>query len=245
MNKTTLLVLIFLLLAQAARSQHSDLKTQYQQGKEKCLEQRWDAAIALFRQVIEKCPGDTECDDAQFWLGYCVEKKGDDPVAAFNAFGRVYQDYATSPWEDDARIHQIALAGTLISQGRPEYLEFLAGNLTSQFLEIRRQAAIHLGKLDDRRALPELIQIPKTDEQYTLAQAIIEWINTKAQSEPSVAPLVFVTEIPTARQEKTPVENEASPLIQTQREKQYVEMLRDDDRWSPRELVSFALWHLL
>jgi len=245
MKTTTWLGFIFLLLAQTAGSQNSDLKTLYQQGKEKCLEQHWDAASELFRQVIEKCPGEPECDDAQFWLGYCFEKKGDNPVEAFNAFGRVHQNYATSPWEDDARMHQIALAEKLISRGSPEYLEFLAGNLSSQFAEIRRQAAIALGKFGDQRALPELTQIPENNEQYALARAIIEWIGAKAQPDSSVTPPVFVTEIPTDPPEKTPMENESTPLIQTQREKQYLEMLRVDDHWSPRELLSFALWHLL
>jgi hypothetical protein len=250
-GKIMLLALVIFLVLNSANAQTEDIKDLYQQGKQKCIEQNWDDAIIIFEKITKKCPGDIKCDDAIFWLGYCIEIKGENLEQAFQYFENLNQDFAASPWTDDACIHQIGIAEKLIIQGKLKYLDFLFEKLNSKYEEIKRQAAIALGKFGDKRALAELNRIPSNDEQYQLVKSIIAWIETKNRQGQSfnanafISDTVHVDVMSAETNDKGITKHEHSSLLESQSEKQYKAMLRDDDNWSQREVLTFALWHIL
>ena len=200
-----------------------------------------------FRNV----PGNKNCDNAIFWLGYCVEKQGENPEQAFQYFAGLNREYTSSPWLDDACIHQIGIAEKLIMLGKPIYKDSLAVLLQSSFEEVRRQAALALGKFGDKRALAELNRLPASDEQYQLAASIITWIETRDQVDQPSHFAEFVANKgqadvkPAEPLDAEQTENESSSRLAAESEIQYRAMLRNDDTWSQRELVTFALWHFL
>jgi len=247
-NRSLLAVLAACLAAGPIHAQTNDSDDLLKRAKVKCIEQQWDEAIALLHPVSHDCKGYMNCDEAIFWLAYSIEKKGREPELAFKYFAKLNEEYPAGPWTDDACMHLIGIAEKLIMQGRLDYMEYLAELLTSRFDQIRRQAAIALGKFGDNRALPELQLIPTQDEQYVLVAPIIKWIETKGKQDQRVAVQRFIADSLLAdarRAETSQVGNAAISFHETDSEKQYKAMLRNDDNWSQRELLSFALWHLL
>ena len=54
-NSGVLLALVILWLLNGANAQTEEIKELYEKGKQKCIEQKWDDAIHLFKQMVQKC----------------------------------------------------------------------------------------------------------------------------------------------------------------------------------------------
>jgi len=253
-NYIFLILSVFLLLSGGVSSysfeyQNADVKL-YNKAKKEFLKQNWDDAIELFQKLIDEFPNSNYQDDAHFWLGYCLEKKGGDEMEAFLAFDKLSKKFPNSPWVDDAIVHQISLAEQFVSQGKDQYIDFLADKLNNEG-QIQQQAAIALGKLGDDRALPVLKNMKDDEALGSLAQSLVEQIESGK---------VVETKLPNRAQKQTDLDivRERSPekikeskerrdllFFPSKRYKQYRAMLRKDDKWTKEELIDFGMWQIL
>jgi len=230
-------------------NQNADVKL-YNKAKKDFLKQNWERAIESFQKLIDEFPNSDYQDDAHFWLGYCLKKKGGNELEAFLAFDKLSKIFPNSPWVDDAIIHQISLAEQFVSQGKAQYLDFLADKLNNQE-PIQQQAAIALGKLGDERALPVLKNMKGDETLGSLAQSLVEQIESGK---------IVETELPDRAQKQTDLDimrektedkikesNERRDLLffPSKRYKQYRAMLRTDDNWTKQELIDFGMWQIL
>jgi hypothetical protein len=224
----------------------------YMEGKTCCINQQWREAIKEFEKIIDKFPKSHYLDDAHFWVGYCLEKMPDKLSDAFIQFDNVVNKFPNSPWADDAVIHQIAISEELYSTGKKQYHSFLKNVLNSQNKDIRNRAALALGRLNDKSALPVLENLTSDEDLGFLAKEVIAHlgsVDTSQQKfrEPDLSKktlnLLFKS-----KEEEQPKEEKESGLfswLNTLRYEQYKSMLKKDNEWSKEELNDFALWHIL
>ncbi len=248
------ILLVFLVLSCGATSysfedQNADVKL-YNKAKKEFLKQKWEATIELFQKLIDEFPNSNYQDDAHFWLGYCLERKTGEEMEAFLAFDKLIKDFPNSPWVDDAIVHQISLAEQFASEGKNQYLNFLSDKLNEDE-QIQQQAAIALGRLGDKRALPVLKTMKDDETLGTLAKSLIEGIEPGKLAETK---LPDKTEKPTdleivriKPEEKIKESKERRDLLffPSKRYKQYQAMLRTDNNWTKKELIDFGMWQIL
>jgi len=253
--KTATLAVILLNLVLTASSQENE-KTDhelYQKAKRQCIEQEWEEAIHLFQRLIEEYPDSQYRDDAHFWIGYCLGKRTGSEIEAFITFENLISDFKNSPWVDDAVIHQIALAEKLVRQGREQFLYFLIEKLNAEEAVFRQQAALALGRLNDKRALPELNSMKGHEDLGPLAQSLIERIESEETrtSKPSAKivdskHLRFDVKKDKIFEKETRTEEKHTPFFHyTKRHRQYRDMLKKKDDWTKEELIDFGMWQIL
>jgi len=246
-----ILLLCFVSTTYSSGSQKS-VQDIYQKAKERCIAQEWERAINLYQQLIDEYPDSKFTDDAQFWIGYCLEKRDGSEIEAFMTFETLIDEYSGSPWVDDALVHQISVAEKLVETGKRQFLTFLIEKIQVEDTIIKQQAALALGRLGDRRALPILQDMKDHEDLGQLAQYLIE----KLKSEPpkktplyaasSGADIRFDIEGRRIIKKVDKVPEKASPFFfYTKRHKQYKDMLKDSDQWTKDELIDFGMWYIL
>jgi hypothetical protein len=203
----------------------------YDKGKKHCLKQEWQKAVDTFQEFITQYPESQYVDDVQFWHAYSLEKMPNKKYEAFEIFSNLPDDFPDSPWADDAVVHQIQLAEEFAGTGDEVYLVFLRNKLNSGNHGIRYRAAISLGKLGERIALPVLHEMTVDQNLGRLALSLIERLESIEQGE----------EIPVTDAPERLKRNERG----TKRFKLYYSLLRKDDGWTWEELRQFGLWHIL
>jgi len=254
MYKTiTIIFLVSVLLSVSAFSQDdSSAEEKYIKAKTFCVKQKWNDAIIQFEDIIEKHSESPYVDDAFFWVGYCLEKIPDMQTQAFMQFDYVVNKFPNSPWNDDAIIHQITLAEELYLAGKTQYHSFLKEFLKSENKDIRNRAALSLGRLNDKSALPILNDLASDEELGIMAKNVISYLgssDTLQQKNDDISRsqktlnLLFKSE-----QTKQKPKSKGKGLfswLNSLRYEQYKSMLREDNNWSKEELNTFALWHIL
>ena len=223
-------VLYFFLLTFSLAYGNSQQKL-YNEGKNACIDHNWNKAINRFEKFMDRYPESQYMDEVQFWLGYSLEKIPERQVEAFKTFGNLVKNYSNSPWRDNAMVHQIRLAEKFVSAGKEEYRAVLAERLSSENRDVQYRAAVALGKLGDKQALPVLRQIQEHIDLGGLASALVTFL----ESDSIVVTLDSEVERP----------KKVKSIFASKKYKQYRSMLRKDDGWSKQELVIFGMWHIL
>ena len=235
-----------------SRGNQKTVKDIYQKAKERCIAQQWEGAINLYQQLIDEYPDSKFTDDAQFWIGYCLEKREGSEIEAFMTFENLIDEYSGSPWVDDALVHQISVAEKLVETGKRQFLTFLIEKIKVEDTVIKQQAALALGRLGDRRALPILKEMKGHEDLGQLAQFLIE----KLESEPPKKTPLFAASSGAdirfdiegrriiKRVDRIP-EKESPFFFYTKRHKQYKDMLKDSEQWTNDELIDFGMWYIL
>jgi len=254
MFKTISIIFVFSILLNISvfSQDNRSAEKMYINAKSLCVKQKWNDAILLFKDLIDKHSSSHYVDDAFFWVGYCLEKIPDMQTQAFMQFDYVVNKFPNSAWNDDAIIHQIILAEELYLSGKAQYHSFLKETLKSTNNDIRNRAAISLGRLNDRSALPILNKLAEDEELGIIAKNIIAYLSfgdtlqandeELSQAQKTLNLLFKSEQIPP----KTKVEeNGLFSWLNTLRYEQYKSMLKKDDDWSKDELNTFALWHIL
>ena len=250
-SKISLLTLLFILVFNATVepgiTKKDNGRDQYIKAKKKCHEQKWMQAVNLFQQLIDDFPNSRYQDDAQFWIGYCLEKDGTLLLDAFLAFDRLVKNDPSSSWTDDAIVHQIAIAEKFVRNGEERYIDYLTKKLNSDASVISQYAAIALGRLGDKRALPVLHQLKRDPDFRETTQALIEQIETD-KTNVSLIPEENSTDLDFSRTVDLDRPNKKGRdflFFKSKRYKQYRSMLKKEDNWSEAELLDFGLWHVL
>ena len=185
------LLLIFILGITQAAVDENAAESLYQKAKKKTISLKWEEALELFGEITDTFPGSRYEDDAQFWVGYCLEKRGGSEIEAFMAYSDLIKKYPESTRIRDAIVHQIALSEILVAQGRQQFHDFLLQHLKSEDRMIRLQAAMSLGRLGDKRAMDVLNEMASDpDWGYEVMElsnrlATLESTESKESAEPS------------------------------------------------------------
>jgi len=245
---------IFLLLLipvnQSLAQDPDDIRDAYQEAKSKSRDFKWTEAIALFDDFLEKYPGSKYEDDAIFWIAYSLEKLPEKRQESFDTFSRLVNNHPNSAWADDAQIHQIGLAEQFVLEGQEVYKNYLYQQLENDHEDIQIQAAIALGRIGDKKALPVLEKMRDNEDYGGLARDLIAVISTgkepidddeKSTDDHKKLDMIF------DKNQVKPDEDALSGIMvfNTERYAQYRSMLRKDDEWTKEELMNFALWHIM
>ena len=225
----------------------------HQKAKKYCIDQKWEKALDLFQQLIDDYPDSQYLDDAHFWIGYCLEKKEGSEIEAFLAFETLKDEFNNSTWVDDAIVHQISLAEKLVKMGREPFISFLSEKSRSEDEKIRQQAALSLGRLNDKRALPVLAEIKDHEDLGPLAQSLIEKLQSQKTEDLQVlagtdeqSDIRIDVNAEMGKDRVTKIEKVKTPFFYyTKRHKQYRDMLKDRETWTKENLIDFAMWHIL
>ncbi len=116
----TLLFSFLFIFASAVMAQNDAAHHIYLEAKKKSFSQEWGPAAKLFQQLVDEHPNNDYREEAQFWVGYCLEKDGD-AGSAYHAFTQLQNDFPNSLWLDDALQHKIVLAEKLATQRGDQY----------------------------------------------------------------------------------------------------------------------------
>jgi len=243
------LLLLFLCTANVPAQQETDIKTLYQKAKLKCYSQEWTGAIDLFKNMLRLYPQSRYEDDAHFWIAYCMEKDTQHKPEAFAAFSQLVAKYPDSPYVDDAVGFQIDLAEKMILDGKDKYRSFLHDQLNKQMSDMQYRAAIALGRIGDPAALPVLEKMFGNEDYGKLARdlAALLQINRMSVETPAQADDEKDIDILFKGNKIELEENKKSGFLWfgSARYELYQSMLKKDGNWSERELLDFALWHIM
>lgn len=136
----------------------------FNEAMELRIQREWDKALEKYESLKQKYPDSKYIDDAEFWSAYILKEQGKESDA-FNAYQAMRQKYPDSPWADDATMHQIGLAEKFVKQGQDSYRNFLTNQLDSPHKNVKYQAALSLGKLGDKRAIPVLKEMSNNGDK--------------------------------------------------------------------------------
>ncbi len=221
----------------------------YLEAKKRSFNQQWGQAAQLFEQLVADYPQSHYRAEAQFWVGYCLEKEGD-YKEAYEALVALEKNFSNSVWLDDALQHKIYLAEKLADKRGDGYYLFLRQLLDDADLDIRYQAAMALARLGDRTALPALKALRGRVDFEEETDALIAQLE---QSEDSPDEMFYSEDVMGEFEELTdrkPVmrinpKKDKVNYFPERRFEQYKSMTRKDDNWSPEDLTAFGLWHIM
>ncbi|HDQ44260.1 MAG TPA: GWxTD domain-containing protein [bacterium] len=239
-----------------AAADETDAAKLYQKARKEIVAFRWDEALALFSGLIEDFPGSRYEDDAQFYIGYCLEKRGDSDPEAFLAFSDLIRRFPGSPRVQDAVVHQIIVAENLVRGKQETFRFFLLDKLDDENTVIRQQAALALGRLDDREALPVLESMFGDQDWGSEARVLASQITasrlpgkTEPESparKPGALEFDIRTRKETPARTRTPREIwDDRTFFLTERHEHYRKLLRDDGKWTREDLIDFGMWTIL
>ena len=146
----------------SALSQAQDAASQlYLDGREHLVEERFDRALDTFRRVVAEHPDSSEADDAQYYVGYSLERLGRDQEA-IDAYGEFLDIWPDSLRVDSARSHRAELLGK--GRGGPPSPELLREVLAdSSSWEVKRDTAVALARVGDLSAADVLEEIMRRE----------------------------------------------------------------------------------
>jgi len=156
-------LILFLLSLTPGLNAQEDF-TMLNEARELRTKREWDKALEKYELVKVKFPDSKYVDDAEFWSAYILEEQGKESEA-FMAYEEMIKKHPDSPWVDDAKTHQIVLAEKFVKQGQANYTNFLVKKLESPNKNVKYQAALSLGKLGDKHAIPVLKEMSNNGDR--------------------------------------------------------------------------------
>ena len=141
-----LLAVALLLLAPATALAQQSAREIYLQGREHLIEERYDRALEQFRKVVADFGESEEADDAQFYIGYTLQRLGryQEAIEAFEALLNRWPDSVRA---ESARARQLELMGRTGGTGDAAVLAgILRGGVS---WEARRDMALALARAGD------------------------------------------------------------------------------------------------
>ncbi|MBN1465912.1 GWxTD domain-containing protein [candidate division KSB1 bacterium] len=241
------LTLILLLAIDAPLAAQTDgAHRLYLEAKKRSFHQEWDMAAQLYAQLVNDYPESHFREEAQFWIGYCLEKTRD-YRSAFLAFSTLERKFPNSTWLDDAVQHKIMLAEKLAAQRGDQYYMLLRAQMYHKNKDIQYLAAMALGRLGDRRALGVLESLKGHVDFDSETERVMRQL---AQSQDLPDEAIYAEDTignlnESQSRERINPREEKVHYFAEHRFEQYKKMARKDDSWSREDLILFGLWHIL
>ena len=244
MNRRSFVLMTLLVLIGMLSAQDDPSHRLYLQAKKYSFEQKWLPAAELFSQLVKEYPKSPYREEADFWIGYCLEKAGE-TLRAYEAFEKMQTLYSGGAWQDDAMTHQIILAEKLAQKPGDRYYAALQRALDAPEEEIRLAAATALARLGDQRALPVLKSLRAQPLFDSEAERLLRQLEMKEPEAADDSYLLRDEEAPQRRSIRTRTGDDPINFFQEHRFEQYRSLTRKDDNWTHDELIDFAMWHIL
>ena len=132
----------------------------YLEGREQLIEERYEQALEILRRVVSDFPESGRADDAQFYIGYTLERMGR-IEEAIEAFGVLLERWPDSMRVEAARSHQIELMGEAEDPRFQAYMERLLSGTMSW--EAKRELAFSMARSGDFSAAAVLEDVMRRE----------------------------------------------------------------------------------
>jgi|GEM_PF-1536291 len=150
----------------AAQEQADEL---YLQAREELIEDNYTGALALFERVVRDHARSERADDAQYYIGYTLERMGR-TAEAITAYERLLDRWPDSSRADSARDHLLDLAADRAERGEGTDLSALLDSRTSW--EFRRDVAMTMARQGDISAVAVLEDIMRRESSSRQGELI-------------------------------------------------------------------------
>ncbi len=144
----------------------------YLQAREQLIEEHFEQALVLFRRVVEEYGRSSRADDAQYYLGYTLERLGR-ATEAVAAYQLLLDRWPDSSRAESARDHLLDLAGEQAGGGERINLGVLLDTHTAW--EFRRDVAMAMarqGDLAGAAVLEEIMRRESSSRQQELIRIL-------------------------------------------------------------------------
>jgi len=229
------LMVLVVTLSSVSWISHKNAKL-HRRGKKFVWERKWDKAIQVYGELLEKRPQSLYSDDAQFWIGFSLEQIFGKEKEAFDSFQRVIEEYPHSPWVDDAVIHQIFLAKRLFRQGEEDFGEFLRAKAANADSTVRNQAALALGELRDPTILSTLEEMVRGQDER-LSKLAMDALRGYSETLEETVKKDVEPDRKREFQEK--------PLEETSSRRIYEKLQKTEGKWTEEKLFLNGLYHIV
>jgi TonB family protein len=149
--------------------------TLHKEGKKAIYEKDWNRATRLFQQIDTRFPGSTFRVEALYWLAYSLEKQ-DKELEALKLLNQLIETYKNNEWVDDAKILRVRISAGLITQGAPQYRQYIMEAVQTESKEqnhVKMVALDALIRLDRQQALSILEKLYKKSKNPEIKENII------------------------------------------------------------------------
>ena len=163
-------VLVVMVALQAGAQQ--DARSVYLEAREHLIEERFEQALTSFRRVVAEYPESTHADDAQFYIGYTLERLGMNQEA-IEAYTELIRRWPDSMRVDSARSRQVELMGGVEDPAFGHYLEQILSGSTSW--QVKRDLAFAMARSGDLTAvgiLEDVMQRESSSRQIELIRIL-------------------------------------------------------------------------
>ena len=134
---------LWLVLIAGALSAQTSAREAYLQARENLVEERFEPALALFRSIVAQYPKSEEADDAQYYVGYTLERLGRKQEAV-KAYDELIEKWPDSIRVENARTHRAEIVRYQPQAGGALLNEVFSSPSTSW--ELKRDTAIALAR---------------------------------------------------------------------------------------------------
>ncbi len=169
----TVLLSVALVLAAGVRAGAQEQADElYLQAREELIEERLEQALTLFRQVVRDHERSRRADDAQYYIGYTLERLGR-TAEAITAYEYLIDRWPDSSRGDSARDHLLDLAAERAGRGEGTNLSALFDARTSW--EFRRDVAMTMARQGDLSAadvLEDVMRRESSSRQQELIRSL-------------------------------------------------------------------------
>jgi len=176
----TLAGLVMVLATAPSAEAQEEASTVYLDAREQLIEERFEHALELFREVVARFPQSSRVDDAQYYIGYTLERldRGSEAVAAYEELIRRWPE---SSRVESARAHLVDLAGNQGGAARQMPLDELLSSSTSW--ELRRDVVFAMARAGDFAAqsvLEEVMRRESSSRQMELIRILGDHLSDRS-----------------------------------------------------------------
>lgn len=152
----------------------------YLEAREHLIEERFGPALALFREVVANHAQSSRADDAQYYIGYTLERMGRDSEAV-EAYEEFIRRWPESSRIESARSHLVELISEQGAPSRQLPLDELLSSGTSW--ELKRDVAFALARGGDFTAvsiLEEAMRRESSSRQQELIRILGDHLSNRS-----------------------------------------------------------------
>lgn len=170
---SVLLALMLLMATSVSSEAQQDARSLYLEGRECLIEEKFDEALSIFREVVKNHEESESADDAQFYIGYTLERMGQIEEAV-RAFKELVEKWPDSIRVESAQAHLVDLAGEREDlTDDPLKLQVLITEKAPW--NLRRDAALAMARKGDLSAvtiLEEIMERESSSRQQELIRIL-------------------------------------------------------------------------
>ncbi|MFC1555451.1 HEAT repeat domain-containing protein [candidate division KSB1 bacterium] len=184
MNKKYLYIIIFALLftssISVSASEQDPDAVAYKAAYQMILNENYVQAQKSYANFLQKFKKSKYRDDAAYWQSFAVMKLARNNQAqlamAFEMLSTFVDTYPESRWTDDAKTNMITIHQKLNTQDKRKYQRIVVQFRRSRDEEVALAAIQALTRIDEKAAVPDLIEIYNQSKSENVKNRIISML---------------------------------------------------------------------